>query len=66
MSFKFEIFDKVGLANSTEEGVVIGRAEYAEGTRSYLLRYRDAAGCAKEAWWKEAALCAVKVIGRTV
>lgn len=55
-SFKYEIGSEVSIAASQENGEVIGRAEYAAGENTYLIRYRCADGRAVENWWGESAL----------
>ena len=55
-NFKFNLGDNVQLSHSTENGVVIGRAEYSEQTPQYLVRYQAADGRQVENWWNEAAI----------
>ena len=55
-AFKFELGQQVEIKVSGESGEVIGRAEYADSENSYFLRYKDAQGMAREAWWPEGAL----------
>jgi hypothetical protein len=54
--FKFAIGQTVRLAKSSEEGEVIGRAEYAAGERQYYLRYCAGDGRQCESWWGESAI----------
>lgn len=53
--FRFELGETAILAASKEEGVVIGRAEFANSENSYLLRYKAADGRCVESWWSESA-----------
>ena len=55
-TFKFALGQRVVINVSGEEGEVIGRAEYQEGDNSYFVRFKDATGHAREAWWTERAL----------
>jgi len=61
--FAFGLRQLVGLVGSDERGTVIGRADYAENGRSYLVRYRAGDGRMTEAWWNEPALAAVGTAG---
>ncbi|MCJ2102415.1 hypothetical protein [Methylobacterium sp. E-046] len=61
--FGFGLGQAVGLVGSDEHGTVIGRAEYAESSRSYLVRYRTGDGCLTEGWWGETAIAAVGTFG---
>lgn len=54
--WKFNIGDQVRIANGTEVGRVIGRAEYEYAENSYLVRYISGDGCAVESWWTSGAL----------
>lgn len=54
--FAFSIGQKVTLALSGEGGEVIGRAAYAYAPPSYQVRYVDALGCQREAWFEGGAL----------
>lgn len=54
--FKFDLGQQVMISVSGETGVVIGRAEFSESDNSYWVRYKDAQGMAREAWWSEGAL----------
>jgi hypothetical protein len=54
--FKFELSAKLKITESGEEGVCVGRAEYAHTGRNYLLRYCAGDGRAVEQWWGESAL----------
>ncbi|MCJ2051700.1 hypothetical protein [Methylobacterium sp. J-070] len=61
--FAFGLRQLVGLVGSDERGTVIGRADYAENGRSYLVRYRAGDGRLTEGWWNEPALAAVGTAG---
>lgn len=54
--FKFALGQEVAIEVSREEGVIVGRAQYATAENSYYLRYEAADGRAIEAWWSESAL----------
>lgn len=55
--FKYGIHQLVTIKISGEAALVIGRAEYANGTQNqYQLRYKNAAGVASEQWWEESTL----------
>jgi len=55
--FKYLLGDAVKLQRSGEEGVVIGRAEYATGSENqYQIRYKAADGRQVESWWGESAI----------
>ena len=54
--FKFNLGDKAKLTVSQESGHIIARCESIESNPTYLLRYSDAQGIAKEQWWAEDAL----------
>lgn len=56
--FRFTLNQSISITTSSEQGAVIGRAEYATGENSYLIRYKAADGRAVEAWWAESALSA--------
>lgn len=56
MAFKFSLGERVEIAESSESGTVIGRAEYSEAASNYYVRYVAADGRAVEAWWSEGAL----------
>lgn len=56
MAFKFNLKNRIAIAESGEVGEVIGRAEYSHAENSYLIRYKAANGQAFEAWWTESAL----------
>ncbi|MCW3644081.1 hypothetical protein K6Y74_12650 [Burkholderia cenocepacia] len=58
MGFKFNLRDAVTIAASGETGEVIGRAEYADGSNQYYIRYKAADGRATESWWSESAITA--------
>ena len=54
--FMFDLKHTVRIKCSKEVGEIIGRAEYAYGQNSYLVRYCAADGRAVETWWSEDAL----------
>lgn len=56
MGFKFSLGDDVTIAASGETGEVIGRAEYADSSNQYFIRYKAGDGRATESWWSESAL----------
>jgi hypothetical protein len=56
MGFKFNLEDEIAIKQSDEEGIVIGRSEFANGENQYLVRYKAADGRAVESWWGESAL----------
>lgn len=56
MDWKFKLNDRVVLNESGESGAVIGRAEYLNAERSYLVRYCAGDGRQVEQWWGESAL----------
>lgn len=56
LQVKYELNQIVVLSQSKEQGVVVGRAEYAAAEPSYLIRYKAADGRQVEAWWGESAL----------
>lgn len=53
---KFELSQKVAIVGGQEVGTVQGRCEFVAREPQYLVRYRDAKGCAQECWWDENAL----------
>lgn len=55
-TFKFNLHDRVKLTESSESGVVVGRAEYINMTSNYYVRYVKGDGCQTEIWWPEDAL----------
>lgn len=55
-TFKFALEQEVAIEVSREEGIIVGRAQYATAENSYYLRYEAADGRATEAWWSESAL----------
>jgi len=57
-SFAFSLGQKVVIKASGEEGQVVGRAEYANSSNNYYVRYCARDGRATEAWWTEDALAA--------
>ncbi|MDR9051731.1 hypothetical protein [Burkholderia multivorans] len=59
MAFKFNLGERVAIAESGESGSVIGRAEYSEAANSYCIRYVAGDGRAVESWWSEGALNSV-------
>lgn len=56
MGFKFSLGDKVAIVASGETGEVVGRAEYADSSNQYYIRYKAGDGRATESWWSESAL----------
>lgn len=57
MNFKFELNQRVTILESGEQGLIIGRAQYANGSEdAYLIRYKAGDGRAVEAWWSVGAL----------
>lgn len=54
--FKFALTAKVRLANSSEVGIVIGRAQYVNAQDGYLIRYCAGDNRQTEAWWSEDAI----------
>lgn len=57
-NFAFALSQTVTITASGESGTIIGRAEYATGENSYLIRYKAGDGRATESWWSESALSA--------
>jgi hypothetical protein len=56
-TFEFELNQAVQISVSGEQGIVLGRAEYAETpVPQYFVRFKAADGRACEAWWSEKAL----------
>ena len=55
--FRFDMGDRVRMAESAEVGTIIGRAEYLTSENSYLVRYRAGDGRQTECWWGESAIC---------
>ena len=49
--FKFELRQKVSIAISGEEGIIKGRADYANAEDGYFVHYRSADGCASDKWF---------------
>lgn len=41
------------FAGTVEEGTVVGRGEYIDAPPSYLVSYRNGAGCDREEWFPE-------------
>jgi hypothetical protein len=56
MNFQFELGDLAVIAESGEQGKVIGRAEYIDCPPSFLIRYQQSNGVAVEMWWIDGAL----------
>jgi hypothetical protein len=54
--FSFDLGATVTIVNGSENGEVIGRAEYNTAENNYLVRYVAGDGRAVEAWWGESAL----------
>ncbi len=48
--------DRVEIVCSGEQGFIIGKASYSEGSAQALVRYKAADGRAVESWWNESAL----------
>ncbi|KGS34535.1 hypothetical protein X962_2023 [Burkholderia pseudomallei MSHR7343] len=59
MAFKFNLGERVAIAESGESGSILGRAEYSEAANSYCIRYVAGDGRAVESWWSEGALSSV-------
>jgi hypothetical protein len=59
-TFYFKLGDEVAIAESSERGVIIGRAHYLDQNPTYLLRYRAGDGRCVEQWWSESALVLVE------
>ena len=58
--FKFNLGDDVKLVASEEQGTVIGRSEFNNGScPSYLVRYKAGDGRQNEVWWTGDALEAI-------
>jgi len=55
-NFEFENGERVIIACSGEQGVIIGRAEYSTSENQYYLRYKAGDGRAVDSWWAESAL----------
>lgn len=55
-SFKYDLGDRVRLAESGEEGSVVGQAHYQDAKDGYLIRYSTASGEQAENWWTESAI----------
>ena len=56
---KFQLNQRVRLAESDEEGTIIARAEFETSEPSYSVRYKAGDGRQTEAWWGESALLVV-------
>lgn len=54
--FKFENGSKLRLIGSEEQGIVIGRAQFASSDDQYYLRYLAGDGRLIESWWDVNAL----------
>jgi hypothetical protein len=54
--FKYNIGQNMVLCLSGEAGIVVGRAEYANGENQYALRYIAADGRQVEGWFLESAI----------
>ncbi len=55
--FKRELGETATIECSGEEGMIIGRADYANQTvHDYRIRYTAADGRATEQWWPEDSL----------
>lgn len=55
-TYQFELNADVQLVPSGERGVVVGRAEYADDTPSYYVRYMNAMSCQTKRWFNAADL----------
>ena len=55
-NFRFAMGARVALMESTEEGIVVGRADYDYANDQYLVRYVNGSGCQTEQWWPSSAL----------
>lgn len=53
---KFKMKQSVKLVESGETGTVVGTAQYADASDSYLIRYKAGDGRQVEAWWTESSL----------
>lgn len=53
---KFQMKQKVSLAESGETGIIIARSEHLNSEPQYLLRYKSADGRQTECWWGESAI----------
>lgn len=56
--FEFQLNQDVELVATDERGYIIARAEFAEASNSYLVRYQAGDGRQVEQWWSESAVCA--------
>ncbi len=56
VEFDHNIHDVVMISVSGEVGEIVGRAEREYVLHEYLVRYKDANGCAVERWWNENAI----------
>jgi len=56
VEFDHNIHDVVMISVSGEVGEIVGRAEREYDLHEYLVRYKDANGCAVERWWNENAI----------
>ena len=55
-SFKYDQGADVVLKKSGDAGEIIGRADYADASNQYLIRYVAADGRQVENWWNESAI----------
>ncbi len=51
--FKFGMKQLLRINTTDVVATVVGLAQYAEGDRSYLLRWEDKIGCVRSEWWDE-------------
>lgn len=56
MDFRYELNQKVRLAMSNEEGVIVARSQELSGEPQYRIRYLAGDGRQTECWWAESAL----------
>jgi len=57
--FVYPLGTEVQIAVSSEAGIVVGRADYINQSRQYLIRYKAADGRGIESWWAEDALIGI-------
>lgn len=57
MTFKYGLLDAVEIIATGDEGVIVGRVDYADerGT-GYMVRYKEDHGIVDGRWWPEAAI----------
>lgn len=59
MDFKYTLYSRVKLKESSEQGEVTARAEYTYCDNQYLIRYMAGDGRMVESWWTETAISQV-------